>query len=162
MMNWNTQFEEMMKNWTDTQKKMWGGYFDSMQGLSKPQATRMWESTVSMGEEMLKDFLKTQAQGVKAWVDELAKMEGVPPQVVEAAKQFQAMSDQWNKTQSELLENWIGMMKKFAPTNPADAWLELPQSMFKTWQESTQGIMDAQAKWMQSWMEQMTGKQNNG
>jgi hypothetical protein len=162
MMNWNAQFEDMLKAWTDTQKKTWDGYFESMQGLGKPQVARMWESTMSMGKEMLMDMLKTQMQGLKAWVDGLAKMEGVPAQVVDSARQFQEMTDRWNKTQSELLETWFGMLKKFTPTNPMDAWNEIPQSMFKTWQESTQGIMDAQAKWMRSWMDQTMGKQNNG
>lgn len=154
MMNWNTQFEDMMNNWTDTQKKVWDSYFETIQGLGKSQSTRMWESTLSMGENMLKDMFKTQMQGLTAWVEGLSKMEGVPPQMVESARQFQEMVERWNKTQSELLENWFVMMKKFAPSTPADSWTEMPQSMFKTWQETTQSIMDAQTKWMSSWMEQ--------
>ena len=160
MMDWNTQFEDMMKAWTDTQKKVWDSYFDTIQGFGKSQSTRMWESTLARGEEMLKDMLKTQMQGLTAWVDGLSEMEGVPPQMVESARQFQEMSSRWNKTQSELIENWFGMMKKFAPVSPADSWAEMPQTMFKTWQETTQGIMDAQTKWMRSWMEQ-TGKKKD-
>ena len=159
-MNWNTQFEDMMKAWTDTQKKVWDGYFDTMQGLNKSQSTRMWESTLSMGEDMLKDMLKTQSQGLAAWVDGLSKMEGVPAQTVESARQYQEMTNRWIKTQTELLENWFEMLKKFAPSAPTDSWTEMPQAMFKTWQESTQDIMDAQTKWMRSWMEQ-TGKKKN-
>ena len=154
MSDWNMQFEDMMKNWTDTQKKVWDSYFDTMQGMNKSQSTRMWESTLNMGEEMFKDMLKTQMQGLKAWVEGLSKMEGVPPQMVESAHQFQEMAGRWNKTQGELIENWFGMMKKFAPSTPADSWTEMPQAMFKTWQDATQSIMDAQAKWMNSWMEQ--------
>ena len=153
-MNWNTQFEDMMKTWTDTQKKVWDSYFDSIQGLGKSQSTRMWESTLSMGEDMLKDMLKTQAQGLTAWVDGLAKMENVPAQTVESARQFQEMATRWNKTQAELIENWFSMMKKFIPSTPTTDWMEMPQAMFKTWQETTQSIMDAQTKWMNSWMEQ--------
>ena len=87
-------------------------------------------------------------------------MEGVPPQMIESANQFQEMAGRWNKTQAELIENWFGMMKKFAPSTPADSWMDMPQSMFKTWQDTTQSIMDAQTKWMNSWMEQ-TGKSDN-
>jgi len=160
MSDWNSQFEDMMKTWTETQKKVWDSYFDTMQGLNKSQSARMWESTLNMGEEMFKDMLKTQLQGLKAWVDGLSKMEGVPPQMVESAQQFQEMVSRWNKTQGELIENWFGMMKKFAPSTPADSWTEMPQAMFKTWQDATQSIMDAQTKWMNSWMEQ-TRKSNN-
>jgi len=153
-MNWNTQFEDMMKTWTDTQKNVWDSYFDSIQGLGKSQSTRMWESTLSMGEDMLKDMLKTQTQGLTAWVDGLAKMENVPVQIFESARQFQEMAARWNKTQTELIENWFSMMKKFIPSTPTTDWMEMPQVMFKTWQETTQSIMDAQTKWMNSWMEQ--------
>ena len=153
-MNWNTQFEDMMKTWTDTQKKVWDGYFETIQGMNKPASTRMWESTVAMGEDMFKDLLKTQMQGITAWVDSLAKMENVPAQVVESAKQYQEMTERWNKTQMELLENWFGMMKKFTPSNPAEAWTEMPQTMFKPWQEAVQTVMDAQMKWMNTWMQQ--------
>ena len=153
-MDWNTQFEEMMKTWTDTQKKVWDGYFETIQGLNKPASTRMWEKTVSMGEDMFKDLLKTQLQGVTAWVDGLAKMEGVPAQVVESARQFQEMTARWNKTQTELIENWFGMMKKFTPSNPAEAWTEMPQAMFKPWQDAFETVMDAQMKWMNTWMQQ--------
>jgi len=153
-MDWNTQFEHMMKTWTDTQKKMWDGYFETVQGMNKPASTRMWESTVSMGEDMFKDLLKTQLQGVTAWVDGLAKMDGVPAQVVESARQFQEMTARWNKTQTELIENWFGMMKKFTPSNPAEAWTEIPQTMFKPWQDAFETVMDAQMKWMNTWMQQ--------
>jgi hypothetical protein len=153
-MNWNTQYEDMLKTWTDTQKKVWDGYFDSVQGLNKSQSARMWESTLSMGEDMLKNMLKTQMEGLTAWVDGLAKMENVPPQTVESARQFQEMAARWNKTQAELLANWFSMLKKFIPATPTTDWTEMPQAMFKTWQETTQNIMDAQVKWMNSWTEQ--------
>ncbi len=159
-MSWNIQFEDMMKTWTDTQKKVWDSYFDSIQGLNKSQSTRMWEYTLSMGEDMLKDMLKTQMQGLTAWVDGLAKTENVPTETVESARQFQKMAARWNKTQAELIENWFSVLKKFVPPAPSTDWMEMPQAMFKTWQESTQNIMDAQVKWMNTWMKQ-SGKGEN-
>ena len=132
-MDWNAQFEDMMKAWTDTQKKVWDSYFDTIQSFGKSQSTRMWESALARGEEMLKDMLKTQMQGLAAWVDGLSEVEGVPPQMVESARQFQEMNSRWNRTQSELIENWFEMMKKFAPVSPAGSWAEMPQAMFKTW-----------------------------
>lgn len=165
MMDMNTQMEGMVKSWADTQKKVWDGYFDSlqaMQGLGKSQPTRMLESTMSMGKEMLTDMFKTQMEGTQAWVDGLAKMEGVPAPVVDGARQFQEMNVRWNKTQSELLENWFGMLKSFTPTNPMDAWSEIPQATLKSWQETAQGIMNEQNKWVKSWMDQPAAKKKNG
>jgi hypothetical protein len=64
------------------------------------------------------------------------------------------MTAQWNKTQVELLGNWFAFLRKMAPARPTDAWTELPQNMFKSWQETTNTIMDAQTKWMRTWMDQ--------
>ena len=153
-MNWNTQIEDMMKTWADTQKKVWDSYSDSIQGLNKSQSARMWESTLSTGETMLKDMLKLQLQGLNAWVDGLAKMENVPAQTVESARQFQEMAARWNKTQGELIENWFSMMKKSIPAIPTTDWTDMPQAAFKIWQDTAQNIMDAQTKWMSSWVEQ--------
>ena len=160
-MDWNQQFEDTMKTWADSQQKAWDNFFNMMQGFGKSQSTRAWESTLDIGESMMKDILKMQNQWLASWVDGLAKMSGVPAQAVESARQFQEMAARWNTTQAELLENWFGVLKKFAPTSPSDNWSGIPQNMFKTWQDTTQNIMDAQMKWMQSWMEQ-SRKPDNG
>ena len=153
-MNWNRQVEDTMKNWTDMQQKTWNTFFSSMEGLTKSQETRAWEATLSMGENLLKEMFKAQSDWMSAWVDGMAKMEGLPPQALESARQFQEMSAQWNKTQADLLGNWFNFLRKMAPARPADAWTEMPQSMFKTWQDTTTAIMDAQTKWLRTWVDQ--------
>ena len=152
-MDWNQQFEEYMKTWTENQQKAWDSYFETMQGLGKSQSQRAWESTLSMGEKMLKDMLTSQNQWLASWVEGLSTMSGVPAQMVDSARQFQELSSQWNKTQTELIGNWFSMLKKFAPTSPVPGW-DMSQNMFKAWQDSTQSIFDAQMQWMQAWMGQ--------
>ena len=158
MMDWNQQMEAMSKNWMDAQKKVWDNFFDTVEGLGKSQSTKMWESTLSVGEDMLKNMFKVQSDWVAAWVDGLASIEGLPEAAIDSAKRFQEMTTHWNKTQADLIVNWFEVLKKFAPTRPTETWAELmPQSMFKTWQDSTQSIMEAQVNWMRTWMGQ-TGK----
>lgn len=159
-MDWNQQFDDAMKTWTDAQKRVWDSFFDSVGGLGKPQSARAWESALNTGESMLKEMFKTQNQMLASWVEGLSKMSGVPAQAVESARQFQEMGTRWNKTQAELIENWFSMLKKFAPAAPSDAWSEIPQKMLKTWQDTTQGIIDAQLKWMESWMDQARKSDN--
>lgn len=153
-MDWTQQIEDMMKTWTATQQKVWDSFFDSVQNLGKSQSTRVWESTLSVGKDMWKNIFKTQSDWLAAWVEGLASMEGVPPQAVESARQFQEMTARWNSTQVELVENWFNMLKKNVPSQPTDAWTETPQNMFKTWQDTTQSIIDAQIKWTNAWMGQ--------
>ena len=158
-MNWNTQFESMMNGWADTQKKVFDSYLSSVQGVNQSQQKYMWESMLAMGEEMLKNILKTQVQGLSAWVDGLGKTENVPAQVIESARQYLEMAERWNKIQSETIEKWFSMLKKFVPSSLSTDWTG--QDMFKTWQETSQNIMDSQAKWMNTWKEQ-SGKGENG
>lgn len=158
-MDWSTQVENMMKTWMDTQKKAWDGFYSTMQtmqdmaipGVTKTPPVRMWETTLTTGQDLFKQFFKTQSEWLATWVESLANMQGVPAQAVESARQFQEMSARWNKTQSELVENWFAAMKKLVPSQPGDAWTEIPGAMFKTWQDTTKNIMDAQMKWLKTW-----------
>lgn len=159
-MNWNSQFDTMMKSWMDTQKQVWDSYTNSIQGVNQSQYKHAWESTLSMGEEMLRNILNTQQQGLTAWVDGLAKTDNVPGPIVESARQFQDMVSRWNKIQAEMVEKWFSMLKKFPPSVPGSDWTGMPETVLKNWRETAQGMMDAQSKWMNSWMEQR-GKNDN-
>jgi gas vesicle protein len=145
-----TPFEDMLNTMMETQKKMWDSFFQTMQGMGKSQSARAWEQTVSVGEEILKSTFKAQSDMVQAWSKSLAAMPGVPPQTLEAAKQFQEMYQRWSETQERLWANWFEMLKKFDPTKVMGAWPEAPQNPFQVWQDTTQKIMDAQLEWMRA------------
>lgn len=51
-----------MKTWTANQEKAWNNFYETMQGMGKSQTARMWESTLSVGEDMLKNMLKIQVE----------------------------------------------------------------------------------------------------
>jgi len=152
-MEWTQQFDDMMKSWTDAQQKAWGDFFDTMQGAGQSPGTKLWLQTLAVGEEMLKNTLRAQADFLTAWVDNLGTVPNMPAAALESAKQFQEMAARWSKTQEQLFENWFGMVRKLVTSLPAEpAWADAPQSMFKAWQASTQSIMEAQAEWMRAWM----------
>ncbi len=159
-MNWDSQFEAMMKGWIDSQRQVWNNYLSSIQGFNESEHKQMWESTLGVGEEMLRNIFKNQLQGLTAWVDGLAKAENAPAQIVESARQFQEMASRWNKLQAEMIQKWFHVLKKFAPSQPAADWAEIPENMFKTWQESTRGIMDVHSKQMHSWTEKRAKNEN--
>ncbi len=150
-MNWTQQFEDMMKNWTDMQKKVWDNFFETMGGLGKSQSSKAWEHTVSVGEDALKNMFKTQAEWIGAWIEGLSAIEGMPEAALQAARQFQEMAKRWNTTQEELWANWFKMVKNFDPARMATGWSE-PPDLFKTFQETTQKIIETQTEWMRSWM----------
>lgn len=145
------QMEEMLKTWNDTQKKMWDTFFTTVQSAGGVPANLAWQQTLSMGEELFKNMLNTQSEWIAAWVEGLSGFDGVPAPALESAKQFRDMTRQWTKTQEQLLGNWFAMLKKLAPAQPADVLTSMPQELFKTWQSTTQTIMDTQMEWMRSW-----------
>jgi len=151
-------FEDMMKTWTESQKKMWDSFFETMQGLGKSQSAQVWERTISMGEQAFKNTFKTQSEWIQNWVKEMSAMEGVPAQAQETAKQFQKMYEQWSETQARLWVAWFDMLKKFDPSKGIGAWSETSPSPFQAWQDSTQKVMETQIEWMRSWMGQVGKK----
>lgn len=151
-MEWTQQFDDMMKSWTDAQQKAWNSFFDTVQGAGQSPSTKLWLQTLAVGEEMMKNSLKAQADFLAAWIESLGTVPNVPAAALESAKQFQEMAGRWSKTQEQLFENWFGMLRKIAPLPPGEtAWADAPQSMFKAWQATTQSIMEAQAEWMRAW-----------
>lgn len=147
-MDWTKQSEEMMKAWTDTQKKMWDNWLDMVQkGTGQSQAGEIWQKTIEMWEKTVKSSLDAQTEWTRTWVESLSGTEGVSDEVVEWAKQAQDMSKRWSETQQQLWQGWFDMVKKADASKMAGAWGEESQNAFKTWQESAQKMMDAQKQW---------------
>ena len=155
-MDWTKQSEEILKAWTDTQTKMWAAFAESFSGFGKTPSQRVWEQTITNGEELIKNTLTTQKDWLKAWADNLKSLEGMPEQAGDALKQFQEMMQRWADTQEKLWAAWFGFLKKFDPTKMTSAWGETTQNPFEFWQETTKQAMDTQMEWMKSWMGQFT------
>ena len=152
-MDWSDQMQDMMKTWMGTQRRMWDSFFDTMQGASKSQYSRAWEQTLDVGEQALKNTFKAQADWMQAWVEGFESIEGVPESGVEYAKQFQEMASRWNESQQKLWVNWFEMLRNLDPERKSGGWESTVENMFKTWQDSTQKIMETQTEWMRSWAE---------
>jgi hypothetical protein len=147
-------FEEMMKNWMDNQKKLWDGFFDTVQGFEKPQSAQTWEHVVALSEETFKKSSQAQTDWVQMWVRSLTSVPGLPNQASESAKQFQEMYQRWNETQERLWSTWFAMLKGFDPSKGMGAWAGMSANPFQMWQESTRKMVDAQFEWMRMWMGQ--------
>lgn len=147
-------FEEMMKGWMDTQKKMWDSYFETMQGYTKPPAAQSWDQMVALGEETMKKTTQAQAEWIEMWVKSVASVPGTPAQVTESAKQMQTMYLHWSETQEKLWANWFSLLKSFDPTKGMSAWATMPTNPMQMWQDTSRRMMDAQFEWMRVWMGQ--------
>jgi polyhydroxyalkanoate synthesis regulator protein len=153
-MDWTKQNEAMFKAWTDTQKKMWDTFSESMAGFGKSPSEKLWEQTIKAGEELVKNSFAAQAEWMNAWSENFKNLEGMPSQATEALIQFQEMTERWAATQEKLWAAWFDMLKKMDPSQFTGTWGEMPKNPFQVWQDSTKMVMDTQMEWMQAWMDQ--------
>jgi hypothetical protein len=150
-MDWSDQMESMMKTWMNTQKSMWNGFFEAMQGAGKSQSSKMWEQTLNIGEQAMENIFKAQEDWMQAWVDGLNKIEGMPEAAVAYTRQFQEMAQHWSETQKKLWANWLGSLRSFDPDKKPGSWESGMDNLYKSWQDSTRKIMETQAEWMRTW-----------
>ena len=61
-MEWAKQSEEMLKTWTETQKKVWDDCLKAMQGFGKSPSTEVWEKTVDTWNQTIQKVLDAQLE----------------------------------------------------------------------------------------------------
>ena len=154
-MDWNKQAEDMMKTWTETQKKMWDNWLDVAQpGSVQPQFAELWQQTMETWEGTVKSTLAAQNEWTQSWVSSVEQA-GLPKELAELLKQGQEMSNQWAEAQQKLWQSWFSLMKDIEPTTFAPKWEDEGKKAFETWQEAAQKVMDAQKEWQSTWAEQV-------
>jgi hypothetical protein len=154
-MDWSKQTEEMFNAWSEVQKKIWESYLKSVEEIGKSPSQKLWEQTVSVGEQAINNTLTAQSKLLQMWQEYLATLEDVPSQIVESTKQFQEMAGQWEGTQKQLWSNWFDMLKQFDFPKASESWSTGPSNPFQIWQESTQKVFEAQTEWLKAWTKAM-------
>ena len=162
-MDWTKQAEDMMKTWTDTQKKMWDNWLETIdQDSAQNQAAEVWQKTVETWEKTVKNTLQAQNEWTQAWVESLGTKADIPEEVTEWANQAQEMAKHWGETQQQMWQGWFDLVKKADSAKMAGAWGEEGQKAFQVWQESAKKAMDAQMEWASKWTPEQTKSKAGG
>jgi hypothetical protein len=111
-MDWTKQNEEMFNTWKQAQTKMWEAYTESVSNFGKSPSEKAWDQAIAAGNELIKNSLTSQADWLKAWVDNIKKLDRLPDQATVALDQFQEMNASWVATQEKLWGAWFEMLKK--------------------------------------------------
>jgi hypothetical protein len=150
-MDWTKQSEDMLKSWTDTQKKMWDNWLEMMQqGPSQAQAAQVWQKTIETWEETVNSTLAAQGEWTKMWMDSL-DTKNMPEETVQWAKQAEDMSQKWAEAQKQMWQGWFDMLKQADVTKMVSSWEGEGQKAFQNWQDSAKQIMDTQMNWLNMW-----------
>jgi hypothetical protein len=148
-MEWTKQSEDMLKTWTETQKKMWDDSLKAMQGFGKSPSTAVWEKTVDTWNQTIQKVLDTQVESTRGWTESLATTKGTPQELAEWAKQGQDLITRLTETQKQLWGNWFEFAKKLDASNMMN-WAQDGQKFLQSWQETIQKAQDAQSEWLRT------------
>jgi len=147
-MEWTKQSEEMLKTWTEAQKKMWDDCMKVMQGFGQSPSTQVWEKTVDTWNQTMHKFLDAQVEGARVWAENITKAKGTE-EATEWAKQGQDLIARLTETQKQLWANWFELVKKLDPSNMMN-WPRDGQKFVQTWQETIQKSFNAQTEWFRT------------
>jgi hypothetical protein len=147
-MEWTKQSEEMLKTWTEGQKKMWDDCMKVMQGFGQSPSTQAWEKTVDTWNQTIQKLLDAQVEGARLWAEKITKAKGAE-QGAEWAKQGQDLIARVTETQKQLWANWFELVKKLDPSNVTN-WTRDGQKFMQTWQETIQKAFNAQTEWLRT------------
>ena len=148
-MEWAKQSEEMLKSWTETQKKMWDEWTKAMQSFGKSPSTEAWEKTVETWNQTIQKVLDGQVEGARLWAENVTTTKGTPQEMTEWAKQGQDIITRWTETQKQLWGHWFEVVKKLDASNILN-WPRDGQKFVQSWQETIQKAQDAQAEWLRN------------
>jgi len=148
-MEWAKQSEEMLKTWTETQKKMWDDWMKAVQGLGKSPSAEVWEKTVDSWNQTIQRLLDAQVEGARHWVENFTTAKGTPEETAEWAKRGQDIITRWTETQKQLWGSWFEVIKKLDASNMMN-WTRDGQKFIQSWQETIQKALDSQAEWLRT------------
>lgn len=152
-MDWAVQTDEMIRTWTDAQRKMWENWLEAMQHMGNAsQANATWERIVETWKESSHKALETQVAWTQFWADSMTTNANTPREVIEWTQQVRDTMQQWQASQAQLAENWFETLKKSNPATLIKTWNNTEaQQIVTTWQEAFQKLMEAQFGWLRMW-----------
>lgn len=158
-MDWQKQTQDMMKVWTDTQKKVWDNWTESMKSFSTvSNPTEAWVKSIETWHGMVNNGIEVQHDWAKMWVDSVAKVDGVPAPMVEWTKQAFEMNTQVSNLQKQMWSQWFEFVKKLEPGKMPQFNSDEGKQMFQLWQDAVQNVAKVQTDWFNT----VTGAVKNG
>ncbi|MEZ4863117.1 MAG: hypothetical protein R3C14_17490 [Caldilineaceae bacterium] len=157
-MDWTQQMEEMSKQWTDVQKKLWLNWQESAsKASSNAQVRAAWQQMLDMWKNTLHRMLDMQVESARHWADSVSSSD-VFEGVAQWAEQLHTMTKQSVALQKQMWDGWFQMVEKIDPTEVQGSKDFLNQPVMKLWQEMSQQTMNMQQEWMKNWTAWQPGK----
>lgn len=156
-MEWTQQIEEMSKQWTDMQKKLWLNWNEvAKQASTNVQSKAVWQQMVDTWKNAVYRMLDMQVESARLWSESVAANETMAGSV-QWAKQFYQMTKQTSAVQKQLWDSWFQMAEKLDPIQMQNM-MEMSSQPMNLWKEMSQQAMNMQNEWMKNWSAWQPGK----
>ena len=132
-MDWTTQSEEMLKSWTEVQKKMWDAWLAGVRETGRPSTVEAWQQAITrVSQSWLQSVgraLDAQVEWTRIWAESLG---GERSETTAWARQFVDSMQRWVDWQKQLWETWFEMARKFGPDG-----FDVQEAWTKAWSQPT-------------------------
>lgn len=167
-MSQNKPMEEMVRNWTDMQQRMWEHWLQSVKGMQLPSGmeTGQWQQqyqrNLEAWEKAVQEALEAQVRWTEKWAEQTGGAGGSSEGMQEALKQTQEMMKTWTEAQSKLWNAWFDSVKNMDPSQMAQQWDSEGHDVLKAWQEATQRAQEALQELSQVATSSTAGRSSSG
>jgi len=171
-MDWMEQSLEMMKSWTDMQKRMWQGWLDASAGLGKTEDNPLsewvarWQETAQKSMDTWEELTRTFVENEGKWAGSDAaagywpgKEDEIKKMTASWTEQTLAVMKAWTEAQRKLWDSWFAAAADMAKSakGPGGDWYEGWQDAAKrsmdAWDELSRKTMETQADWFKGWQQ---------
>lgn len=148
-MNANKAMEDMVREWTNMQQKMWENWLQSVKGSQMPEGMgaeewrKQYQNCLEAWEKAVREALEAQVEWTRKWAYQSGGEQAAPQGVEEAMKQTQEMMKAWTEAQSKLWNAWFDSAKNMDPMHMAQHWDDEGQRVLRSWQEATERAQEA-------------------
>ncbi|ABM61872.1 hypothetical protein [Halorhodospira halophila] len=149
-MSGNQPMEEMVRNWTEMQQRMWDTWLQTVRGMQMPTGVSQaddwqqhYQQNLEAWEKAVREALDAQVQWAQKWAQQAGAGENASEGMQEAVKQTQEMMKSWTEAQSKLWNAWFDSVKNMDPSRMAEQWDSEGQRVLKAWQDATKRAQEA-------------------
>ena len=153
-MDWNKQMEEMMSTLTETQRRMWDNWLETVKRFSNdmPQGGagpgQDYKANLEAWEKSVRQALEAQNEWAKRWSEQSG---GKPPEGMEQwMQQMQEMMKGWTEAQKQLWDAWFQSIQQVDPGKAASQWEKESKQVLEAWQQAAQRAQDTMMQWSQT------------
>ncbi len=150
-MDYSKQAEDMIKMWTDAQKRAWDTMLAASRGFGGSPSTDMWEKSMEALEDSFKKSFEAQAKWTEMWADQL-KSANVPEAMRDWAKQAQEMMKNLAEAQARQWSEWFRVVRKLNPAKAGGGWESDVASFMNTWKDMADKALATQREWAGRWL----------